>query len=174
MPVQSSSAPGFSALDVPKSQILGLKSESKSMLPGFKSPWIMRGSHCWCRYLAPWAIPLIIWWRLGHSSASLDLSPVINHALHENCMFWSQASVYKASRNMPYMKESKLLFGIYSNTKILSLLWIQYPRSLTIFVCWSFGISSTSFLKCSNGIFPSYDALLTATSTPDFSWPWKV
>jgi len=71
------------------------------------------------------------------------------------------------------MKKSKLLFGKYSYISIFSSSWMQQPKSLTRFLCWSLDINLTSFI---NSFIPCpevLDNLLTAISCPLPRLPWN-
>lgn len=73
--------------------------------------------------------------------------------------------------SVPKMKLSRLLFSMYSYTSILSSPWMQQPRSLTRFTCWSLAMSMTSFLNSSSPCVENFDSLFTATVCPPSNSP---
>lgn len=72
------------------------------------------------------------------------------------------------------MKLSRLLFSMYSYTKILSSPWMQQPRSLTRFTCCSLAMSMTSFLNSSKPCIENLDSRFTATVCPPSNSPWFI
>jgi hypothetical protein len=96
-----------------------------------------------------------------------------------NKLLLKQDTIYQACkileiwfRNQPNINESKLLFCMYSQSTIISFPFMQYPRNPTIFMCWSFAITNTSFL---NAFMPSceiIESLFTAISSPPGNVPW--
>lgn len=71
------------------------------------------------------------------------------------------------------MKKSKLLFDMYSYISIFSSPWMQNPRSLTKFVCWSLAIRWISFLNSFKPCPECEFSLLTAILSPFGSSPWN-